>query len=259
MEKLNARLEQLLPAGVLLAYSGGADSSLLLGAAVRLPGRLLAVTFSTPLQARNELREAAAFAAACGAAFRSETVDVLRLRPELRNNPRERCYLCKHALFSALRRLADARSLRYIVDGTNADDLGVFRPGRAALAELGVKSPLAELGISKARVRELAAALGIPAAGRPASPCLATRLPYGAKVTPELLERIEKGEALLRGSGFPVVRLRIHGAVARIEIPPADFSRFLDRKEEFLPRLEKLGFHYCTLDLKGFRSGSMDE
>ena len=146
-----------------------------------------------------------------------------------------------------------------ILEGTNEDDLHVYRPGLRAIRELEIISPLADTGFTKEEVRKLAEELGISVAKRPSTPCLATRLPYGEEIRPEMLEKIAKGEAFLREQGFPVVRLRVHGNIARIEIPQGDFGRFSELGGEIARELKKMGFLYITLDMEGFRSGSMDE
>ena len=146
-----------------------------------------------------------------------------------------------------------------VLEGTNEDDLHVYRPGLRAVREMGVKSPLAEAGLTKQEVRSLAEKLGISVANRPAAPCLATRLPYGADLQTDILRKIEAGETYLKQTGFPVVRLRLHENIARIEIPVSDFSSFIEKRQEITERLKQTGFSYITLDMEGFRSGSMDE
>ena len=178
---------------------------------------------------------------------------------DIRFNPVNRCYLCKKALFQRLKEFADSKGISLILEGTNEDDLHVYRPGLQAVRELGIISPLADAGFTKKEVRQLAAELGVSVADRPSTPCLATRLPYGAEIKAEVLEQIEKGEEFLKKEGFFQVRLRLHGEIARIEIPQKDFSEFLDKRERIAEQLKKLGFSYITLDIQGFRSGSMDE
>ena len=183
--------------------------------------------------------------------------------PEILSNPPDRCYYCKKFLFEKLAELANQLGRGIVMDGTNADDLNEFRPGLRALRELSVCSPLAESGITKAQVRQMAAEMGLETASRPSAPCLATRLPYGTKISKGLLQKIEAGEAFLKDLGFPVLRLRVHpaadGGVARIEVPADRLEDLLMCRETIIPYLKELGFAQVTLDLEGFRSGSYDE
>ena len=254
---LEQRLTELANDGAALAFSGGVDSALLL-ALLSGSGRVVAVTFSTPWQPGQDTAEAARLAAQLGARHRVIEVD-LGADPRLQYNPRNRCYLCKLALFSELRRFAESEHLPRLIDGTNADDLTEHRPGLVALRELGVISPLAEFGIGKEEVRRRARELGLAACDRPAAPCLATRFPYGTELTVELLRRAELGEAFLRELGFAALRLRLHGEVARIELASPDLAEAVRQREKITAGLKSLGCKYVTLDLEGLRSGSMDE
>ena len=175
------------------------------------------------------------------------------------NNEKDRCYHCKSHLFNQAIELKDELGYGYVIDGTNTDDHKVYRPGLMALKNLGVVSPLNMAGFSKEMVRKLAAELGISVAKRPSAPCLLTRFPYGTKISPAKLDRIEKAEAFIRNLGFIKFRVRDHANIARIELEPADFVKFIDKKDRVIKELKKLGFSYVTLDLEGFRSGSMDE
>ena len=161
--------------------------------------------------------------------------------------------------FPEIERLCSSKRVSLILEGTNEDDLHVYRPGLQAIRELGILSPLADTGFTKEEVRRLAGELGVSVASRPSTPCLATRLPYGAEIKPEILEQIARGEEFLRNAGFAVVRLRLHGDIARIEIPCEKFPEFLEKREEIVKNLKNMGFSYITLDIQGFRSGSMDE
>ncbi len=260
-EKLAAYLRDIGARGVLLALSGGADSALLLdmlAEAAEAEGfPLQAATFTSPLQPEADVSEARELAGKYGVRHRIVRVELLD-DPALRQNPRDRCYRCKKSLFEALKRIAAEENLGLIADGTNADDLGQYRPGLRALRELNIACPLAELGITKAEVRALAESRGVPAARRPSSPCLATRLPYGDELSAGILRQIDAGERFLKSAGFDVVRLRRHGSIARIEIPERDFARFLEQRAGIAAELKRQGFAYITLDLEGFRSGSMD-
>lgn len=261
--KLNA-LEQRLRAleSVVVAFSGGVDSAVLLKVAVRTLGssRVLAVTGRSPSVPRAELNSVAALAAELGAAH--EFLDTAEFAdPRYVSNPSERCYYCKTELYSRLVPLAAARGYRAVVGGTNRDDLGDFRPGLQAANEQHVLAPLAEVGITKAEVREIGAALGVPIHAKPASPCLSSRIPYGEPVTPEKLQRIDAAETYLRELGFAECRVRHHAQLARIEVPATDLARFANAelRARVDARLRELGFQYVALDLRGFRSGSLNE
>jgi len=262
LNELRRMLEDLSADGVCAAFSGGVDSALLLTVLseirARKPFPLLAVVFATAFHTFEETASAMEQAEELGVPAELVERDVLS-DPLLRENPKDRCYHCKRALFSELRRIADAHGIGNLVDGTNADDMQVYRPGRKALEELGVLSPLALCGFSKAEIRAAARELLIPVAEKPSTPCLATRFPYGSVMTDEALRRVERGEAVLRGFGLKVVRLRVHGDVARIETDPEGFEIAAAKRFEIAFALRKEGFPYVTLDLEGFRSGSMDE
>ena len=263
-EKLQNLQSQLLTDtknAVGVAFSGGVDSSLLLMAAKKSmeeSRKIYAVTFDTMLHPACDLENAKKVAEEAGVAHKILFLNELE-QADIRYNPVNRCYLCKKALFQRLKEFADSEGISLILEGTNEDDLHVYRPGLQAVRELGIISPLADAGFTKKEVRQLAAELGVSVADRPSTPCLATRLPYGAEIKAEVLEQIEKGEEFLKKEGFCQVRLRLHGEIARIEIPQKDFSRFLDKRERIAEQLKKMGFSYITLDIQGFRSGSMDE
>lgn len=265
-EKLLALMDEYGRSGVCLAFSGGVDSSLLLKLAcdsAKKHGAVLwAVTFDTMLHPPCDLENARQVAKELSAAHVVLTVDELN-QAGIRENPPDRCYRCKRSLFSRLREFAGENGCEIVMDGTNEDDLHVYRPGLRALGELGIKSPLAACGLTKEEVKRMAAGLGISAASRPSTPCMATRLPYGAELDYGLLKRIGEGEAYLRGElgtegKCGNIRLRIHGEIARIEVDAEQFFEVLKRRERIADRLRELGFPYVTLDLEGFRSGSMD-
>lgn len=246
---------------VCVAFSGGVDSSVILQAACQAAAEsgktVYAVTFETRLHPKADLPEAQRVAAEAGAVHHVIYVNELDNQAIL-NNPVDRCYLCKKYLFEHLLAFAREKGVDTVLEGNNADDLLVYRPGVRAVRELGVKSPLAELGITKSQVREIAAEMGLSSAGRPSSPCLATRLPYGTKISFELLERIDDGEQWMQRQGFAVVRLRVHGDILRIEIPKERFADYLAQADAVTAKMKSLGFTYITLDMEGFRSGSMD-
>lgn len=245
-------------AGICIAYSGGVDSTLLLKTAVDVSASpVLAVILETQLHPHSDTE--AAFRRAQSLGARCEIVHVDEFQdPRILQNPVNRCYLCKRLLFSQLKELAFSKGYSTLFDGTNKDDENEYRPGMKVLKELGIKSPLLELGITKSEVRKLSQMLGLPTASAPSAPCLATRLPYGTYLDQDLLGRIHEGEEFLREKGFYNVRLRYHKPVLRIEVDPDSFDRLVAGRGELLPRLKQLGFPYITLDLEGFRSGSMD-
>jgi len=260
VEKLRAYLQSLpgTSAGAAVAFSGGVDSAVVLRAALdALTGPVYAVFFQTALHPVAELEEARSLAGAMGAQFRCLAVDELR-DAGIENNPPDRCYRCKRLLFSRLRDFAGAHGVSLLLDGTNADDLNEYRPGLRALEEAGVISPLARLGLRKAEVRSLAEQAGIGVAHKPSSPCLATRVEYGAPLHAEDLAAIGRGEEALRRMGYPAVRVRLHGRLARVEVPAGDIPRAAAESAEISAVLRELGFLYVTLDLEGLRSGSMD-
>ena len=177
------------------------------------------------------------------------------------NNPPNRCYFCKNELYSILRRVAAEEGMAVVADGSNADDVGDHRPGMRAARELGVRSPLMEAGMTKADIRALSKAFGLPTWDKPAQACLSSRFPYGDRITPEKIAQVEKAESLLRGLGFRQLRVRHHGAVARIEAPKEEVPRFVqeDVSRRVIAGVKAAGFTYVTIDLEGFRSGSMNE
>ncbi len=260
--KLESYMSQYSQEDICLAFSGGVDSSLLLKAAldaVNAGGRsVYAVTFNTRLHPPCDLEAARQIAGELGGIHVVLEIDELEQK-EIAGNPVDRCYLCKRQLFTKLAEFAAGKGVRHIFDGTNWDDMHVYRPGIRALKELGIISPLAELHVSKDQVRSLAAEYGISAASRPSTPCMATRLPYGAQLDYGLLERIETGEMWLREQIGGNVRLRVHGEVARIEVDASSMEKMVKLGAQAAQRLKDLGFHYVTLDLEGFRSGSMDQ
>ncbi|MDO5135060.1 MAG: ATP-dependent sacrificial sulfur transferase LarE [Eubacteriales bacterium] len=246
---------------VCVAFSGGVDSSLVLilacEAAKRTGKRVYAVTMDTVLHPMEDLEAAKMVLKGTGAIHKVITLDELAV-PKLADNPPDRCYLCKKALFGRMLDFARQEGCAHLLEGSNEDDLHVYRPGLLAVKELGVKSPLARCRITKEEVRALAAELGIPTAARPSAPCLATRLPYGARLDLALLKRIEKGEEYLKGLGLGNVRIRVHGDILRLETDLEGTGLILEKREEVLERLREVGCTYFTLDLEGFRSGSMD-
>lgn len=261
MEKLINRIEQLVPNGLCVAFSGGVDSSLILkiacDIALKTNQTVHAVTFETKLHPTTDLKIAKKVANELGAVHHVIEVDELS-NIDIQNNPIDRCYRCKRYLFETLCNFAKENNLNHIVDGTNYDDTFEYRPGIRALNELDIISPLVELSITKKMVREFAGQLDISVSKRPSAPCLATRLPYNTNIDYDILSKIEQGEVYLKSIGFETNRIRLHDNIVRIEILPSQFEEFLVLKDKITRFLQELGFIYITLDLEGFRSGSMD-
>ena len=260
-EKL-ARLREFIASlgSVVVAYSGGVDSSLLLRVAHEVLGdRALGVIGRSDSYAESELKLALEQAARFGARVEIVTTGELA-DPNFRSNPANRCYHCKSELYRKLRAVAARVGARAVLDGTIRDDLSDWRPGRRAAAEGGVESPLAELGFAKADVRAAAAHYGLSSQDKPASPCLASRIPYGSEITREKLQAIEGAEAALRALGFRELRVRHLGDTARIELPVTDFARLAEPvlRRAAIAAIKRHGFLFVTLDLEGFRSGSLN-
>lgn len=266
MEEKYRRLYELMEEytrdNVAVAFSGGVDSSLLLKLAVvcarERKSRVIAVTAATELHPSRDEAIAGKVALETGAEHRVLRVQELE-QAGVAGNPVDRCYRCKRYLFERIRQEAEAMGASVVLEGTNADDLSEYRPGLKAIRELGIKSPLMEAGLTKEEVRRLAGEYGISVARRPSSPCLATRFPYGEELTYEKLRQVEKGENYLKTLGLYNVRLRVHGRIVRIEADAEQMGRLVERREEIVGFLKELGYGYITLDLEGFRSGSMDE
>ncbi|MDO5402443.1 MAG: ATP-dependent sacrificial sulfur transferase LarE [Eubacteriales bacterium] len=260
-EQVLGRINELTKENVFVAFSGGADSSLILklscDAAKLNNTKVYAVMLNTRLHPKGDLENAKKISEETGAQFIVVDIDELE-DTQIKNNPKDRCYLCKKAMFKRLQEKAGEFGITTILEGTNRDDLKMYRPGIRALKELGIISPLAEAQITKIEVRKWLCELGISTAQRASAPCLATRLPYGDRIDYELLSRIDKGEAYLRELGFYNVRLRVHKNIARIEVDRSDIHKLVDYACEITDVLKKLGFVYITIDLEGFRSGSMD-
>lgn len=259
--KLREQMEQFAAADVVVAFSGGVDSSLLLKmaceAAEKTGKKVYAAVVHTMLHPAGELEAAKEAAAKMGAEPCALYIDELK-EAGIENNPEDRCYRCKKYLFQKVRELASEKGTSVILEGTNEDDLHVYRPGIRAVRELKIYSPLADAGISKEEVRALAGEYGLEASSKPSMPCLATRFPYGARLTYDKLHQADQGEIFLRNLGFKNVRIRVYGDLVRLEIDKEEMGGLIAQKEKIIEYLKKLGYSYITLDLEGFRSGSMD-
>lgn len=261
MEQQLRRLEAILTrmGSVAVALSGGVDSGLVAKVArERLGDSAIALTAVSPSLPAQERQAVAELVRRIGIRHRfldsRETDD-----PRYRANAPDRCYFCKTNVYEVLIDYAEGEGYRCLVDGTNADDVGDHRPGRRAARERGVRSPLQEAALDKAAVRALAKELGLPIWDKPAAACLASRIPYGSSVTPAKLGQVEAAEALLGALGLRQLRVRHHGQVARLEVEPGDLELVLAQRRRIARELKELGFVYVTLDLEGFRSGSMNE
>ena len=259
LERLRERLRVI--GGAVVAFSSGVDSTFLLRVAhEELGDRVVAATARSHSFPNRELDEATAFCRAEGVrhvVIDSEELDI----PGFAENPPDRCYHCKKELFSKLLAFARDNGLAAVLEGSNIDDDGDYRPGRRAIRELGILSPLHEAGLTKAEIRVLSREMGLPTFDKPSFACLASRFPYGERITVRGLEQVEKAEQWLLDAGWGLTQLRVrsHGDLARIEVPPADIPRLAARAAEIAAAFKDLGFAYVTLDLLGYRIGSMNE
>ena len=260
-KKLLTLIDNYTDKDILIAFSGGVDSSLLLKLACESAHKnnkkVYAVTVHTQLHPMNDIVIAKEVAKEAGAIHLVIQIDELE-DAGIKDNPVDRCYLCKKYLFSKLKEVATNLNIDTILEGTNEDDLHVYRPGIKALDELGIKSPLAKANMTKADVRRLAHEYNISVAQRPSTPCLATRFPYGTNLSYENMKKVEQAEEYLRSMGFYNVRVRVHDDIARIEVDEIYMDKLIFERKNIINYMKNLGYTYITLDLEGFRSGSMD-
>lgn len=249
---------------VVVAFSGGVDSALVLKVAVDVLGsdRVLAVTADSESYPREELQAAVKFTDEIGLngnhlVIRTEELE----NPNYAANAPSRCFFCKDELYTQLKRISEEKGIKHILDGCNVSDQGDFRPGREAAKKHGVRSPLIEAGLNKEKIREISRNLGLKVWDKPALACLSSRIPYGQEVTKEKLSKIEQAESYLRSLGFSQLRVRHHENIARVELEPTEFPKFLEAeiREKVYKKFREIGYLYVTLDLQGYRSGSMNE
>lgn len=255
LEKLKSILKKIGP--VLVAFSGGVDSTFLLAvSAETLKEKLLAVTGVSAATPQSEIVQARALAKKLK--VRHELVEDIPPR-EFWENSAQRCYYCKKGLFRRLKGLAIKNKLKSVIDATNADDQSDYRPGARVLGELGIISPLKDAGLTKLEIRKFSKLMGLPTWKKPAMACLASRIPYGERITPEKLLMVNKAEEFIRGLGFIQVRVRLHGRLGRIEAAPEQISRMARMREVISAKLKTFGFVYVSIDLDGYRVGSLNE
>lgn len=259
LEKLKSRLREL--ESVAVAYSGGVDSNFLLKVATETLGdKAIAITIHAMMHSSREIEEAKEYAKSFNANHIVLNIDNLDVEDFIKNTP-QRCYHCKTAVFTKIKEIAKENNIKYVVDGTNMDDLGDYRPGLKALEELNIVSPLKECGLTKEDIRSLSKEMNLETYKKPAFACLATRVPYGTEITNDILRTIEKSEAFLQDMGFSQFRVRVHDNIARIEVDKSEINKFFTENllEKTTNKLKEIGFEYVTLDMNGYKMGSMNK
>ena len=261
LEEKLAELKKTLASmeSVVVAYSGGVDSTFLAKVASDVLGdKAVAVTLKSEVHPQWEFDEAVEIARELGLNHVTMEIKALEI-PHFADNPPERCYYCKKEILKNLMEFAEKRGIQYVIEGTNFDDVSDFRPGMRALAETGAKSPLKEVGLAKADIRKLSKELGLPTWNKPSYACLASRFPYGVRIDKEKLTAVDKAEVFLRSLGLGQLRVRHHNQIARIEITEDSMDAILKHRKDIVKKLKQLGYAYVTLDLQGYRSGSLNE
>ena len=257
MENLKDKLRRM--SRVVIAFSGGVDSTFLVKVAYEVLGKnVIAVTAASSTYPKTELEEAKRLARLIGVRHiivNSEETEV----ENFKQNPPNRCYYCKKELFSRLKEIAKKEKINYVLDGTNYDDLTDFRPGMKALRELNIVSPLKDAKLTKEDIRNLSKLMNLDTWDKPACACLASRFPYGIRITKERLDRVEKAEAVIRNLGIRQLRVRYHNEIARIEVNKKDMQLLLEHSDSIVKKFKELGFIYVTLDMEGYRTGSLNE
>jgi len=257
LDKLKDILKSL--DSVVIAFSGGVDSTLLSKVAYEVLGdKSLAVTAKSETYTKSELEDAIELAKKIG--IKHEVIETSELDiPEFSHNPVDRCYYCKKELLTKLKEFAKSNGFKNVVDGANVDDVGDYRPGMRAVAELNVRSPLKEAQLTKAEIRELSKHYGLPSWDKPSAACLASRFPYGTEITAERLDTVGDAEAFIKSFGIIQLRVRYHDQIARIEVSEKDMENLLKNRDQIVKKLKEFGFNYVTMDLQGYRTGSMNE
>ena len=258
-EKLDT-LQQILEKQekVLIGYSGGVDSTFLLAFAKKTLGNnVLAVTISSPLTPKNEILQATEYAKKLGVPHKTITLNTLK-KTQIKNNHKNRCYECKKMIFIQLKKIALQKNNLKVIEGTTIDDSIEFRPGKKALEELNIHSPLKEVGLTKKEIRTVSKQMHLPTWNKPAAPCLATRFPYDTIITKTKLKQVEEAEEYIKSLGFPILRLRYHDNLARIEVPKEDIPMLIKNSKKIQNKLHAIGYKFITVDLAGYQSGCYD-